>query len=59
MRLCVKGLQGAGEARRVAVLLVVLDGGFDGFVGDAVALREVFGEDAGARLVFLGDVRVV
>ena len=57
--LLVERLQSRGESCRETVLLVLLDGGLDCFVGNGVAMREIFGEDAGAGFVFLCDVVVV
>lgn len=48
--------QGGGEAVREAVLLVQGDGLLDGVVADDVPVRQVLGDDARARLVFLGDL---
>ena len=38
------------------MFVVERDGALDGRVGEGVPVREVFGHDAGAGLVFLGDV---
>lgn len=48
--------QRVGEAGADAVLVVELDGALEGIVGDDVAVSEVLGDDAGAGLVFLGNV---
>lgn len=57
--LLVEVLQGGGEARGEAVLLVQRDGLLDRLVADDVAVRQVLGDDARARLVLLLDVVVV
>ncbi len=38
------------------MLVVELDGALEGIVGDDVTVSEVLGDDAGAGLVFLGNV---
>ena len=55
----VEVLEGGGEAGGDAVFIVEGDGFLDGAVGEHVAVREVLGYDAGAGLVFLGDVVVI
>lgn len=56
MVLLVEVLEGIGEAGGDAVFVVEGDGFLDGAVGEHVAVREVLGYDAGAGLVFLGDL---
>lgn len=48
-----------GEAVGDAVLVVQLDCALNGVVADGVAVGEVLGDDAGARLVFLRDVILI
>lgn len=38
------------------MFVVELDGALEGIVGDGVTVSEVLGDDAGAGLVFLGNV---
>lgn len=45
-----------GESRGEPMLLVQGDGFLDRVVAHHISLGEVLGDDAGARLVFLGDV---
>jgi hypothetical protein len=54
----VEVLEGLGELVAIAVLLVGSKGSLDGFVGDDVAMGEVFGEDTRAGLLLLLDVVV-
>lgn len=53
--LAVQLVQGVEEAAGDVVLLVELQGALDGRVADDVAVREVLGDDPGARLLLLGD----
>jgi hypothetical protein len=57
--LLVKVAQGACEARGEPVLLVERDGLLDSLVADCIAVCEVLGDDARARLVLLLEVVVV
>jgi hypothetical protein len=57
--LLVKVAQGACKARGEPVLLVERDSLLDGLIADCVAVREVLGDDARARLVLLLQVVVV
>ena len=51
--LAVEILQSAGEAVGDAVLVVQSDSVLNGFVADHVAVREILGENARTRLIFL------
>ena len=53
VELFVEMLQGASEARAVAVLVVEIDSAGDDAVADCVAVGEVLGDDARAGFVFL------
>lgn len=54
--LLVEGVKGAKEALRHVVFLVERDGTLQARVGDEVAVGEVLGEDARARLLLLCDL---
>jgi hypothetical protein len=56
IELLIEVSKGGGEPARKAVLLVQGDRLGNGVVADYVAVREVFGDDARAGLVFLGNV---
>lgn len=57
--LLVEVAQGGGEPRGEAMLLVQGDGLLDGIVTHHVPVRQILGDNAGPRLVFLGDVVLV
>jgi len=54
----VEVLEGLLESGAVSVLLIRSKGRLDSFVGDHVAVREIFGDDAGTGLRLLLDVVV-
>lgn len=59
MELAIELVELGEEARRDAVLLVEVEGARDGGVADHVAVREVLGQDARARLLLLCDLVAV
>lgn len=57
--LAVEALEGGREAIRDAMLVIEGNGALDGIVADGVAVSEILGDDASARLVLLRDVILV
>lgn len=56
VELAVEALEGVQEAAGDTVLGVKLDGALEGGIANDVAVGEVLGEDAGTRLLLLGDL---
>ena len=54
--LAIESVEGGDEASTDAVLVIESNGLFDGLVADDIAVGQIFGNNAGARLVLLIDV---